>query len=65
MKASFLAVMLMPLAERGHHSTNSTVVVLENSQTETGFVKTNFLLMKGDNSIISFCLVLTFKSAEI
>ena len=27
---------------------NSTFLVLENSQTETGF-KTNFILMKGEN----------------
>ena len=34
------------------------------SQTETGF-KTNFLPMKGENSITSFCVVLTFKWAKI
>ena len=36
----------------------------KHSQTETGF-KTNFLPMKGENSIISCCVVLTFQSAEI
>ena len=57
-------VMLTPPVERGPHSANSTFVVLENSQTETGF-KTNFLPMKGENSITSHCVVLTFKSVEI
>ena len=42
-----------------------TFVVLEkHSQSETGF-KTNFLPMKGENSITSYCVVLKFKSAKI
>ena len=36
----------------------------KHSQTETSF-KTNFLLMKGENSITSYCIVLMFKLAEI
>ena len=36
----------------------------KHSQTEIGF-KTNVLLMKGENSTTSFCIVLTFKSMEI
>ena len=36
----------------------------KHSQTETGF-KTNSLPMKGQNSITSYCMVLTFKSAKI
>ena len=35
----------------------------KHSQTETSF-KTNFLPMKGENSITSYCVVLTFKSVE-
>ena len=50
--------------ERGPCSTNSAFVVLENSQTETGF-KTNFLPMKGENSITAYCIVLMFKQAKI
>ena len=36
----------------------------KHSQTETSF-KTNILLMKGDNSVTSYCVVLMFKLAEI
>ena len=36
----------------------------KHSQTETG-LKTNFLLMKGENSTASYCLVLTFKLVKI
>ena len=36
----------------------------KHNQTETDF-KTNFLLMKGENFITSYCIVLTFKSAKI
>ena len=36
----------------------------KHSQTETGF-KTNFLPVKGENSIFTYCVVFTFKSAEI
>ena len=39
---------------------NSTFVVLENSQ-----LKINFLLMKGENFITSYCIVLSFKLAKI
>ena len=35
----------------------------KHSQTETSF-KRNFLLMKGQNSITSYCIVLTFKLAK-
>ena len=59
----FLAVVLLPPAERGPCSANSTSVVLENSQTETGFT-TNFLPMKGENLITSYGVVLTFRSAK-
>ena len=36
----------------------------KHSQTETGF-KTNSLLMKGENSITSYCFALTFKLAKV
>ena len=36
----------------------------KHSQTETGF-KTNFLAMKGENSITSHSIVLTFKLVKI
>ena len=36
----------------------------KHSQTETGF-KTNFLPMKGENSITSYCIALIFKLAKI
>ena len=55
-----MAVLTLP-AERGRRSVNSAFVVLKkHSQTETGF-KTNFLLMKEENSITSYCVVLMFK----
>ena len=58
-------VVLTPPMERGPRSMNSTFVVLENTaKTETGF-KTNFLLMKNENSITSYCVVLMFKSSKI
>ena len=61
----FLSFVVTPPMERGPHSTNSTVVVLENTaKTETGF-KTNFLLMKNENSITSYYVVLMVKSAKI
>ena len=44
---------------------NSTFVVLKNTaQTERSF-KTNYLLMKGENSITHCCIVLTYKSVKI
>ena len=36
----------------------------KHSQTETGF-KTNFLPMKGENSISSYCIVLMFRLVKI
>ena len=36
----------------------------KHSQTETGF-KTNFLLIKGQHSNTSYCILLMFKSAEM
>ena len=36
----------------------------KHSQTETGF-KRNFLPIKGENPITSYCIVLTFKSAKM
>ena len=51
--------------EQGNHSVNFAFVVLENvAKLKTGF-KTNFHLMKGENSIISYCIVLMFKSAKV
>ena len=59
-----MVVLKLP-EERGPRSTNSTFVVLgKHSQTETGF-KTNFLPMKGENSITFYCIVLALKSAKI
>ena len=44
---------------------NEALVLLgKYSETETGF-KENFLAMKGENSITSYCVVVTFKSAKI
>ena len=57
--------LLTPPAERGPPSRNSASVLLEkHSQTETGF-KTNCLPVNGENSVNSYCVVLTFKSAKI
>ena len=53
----------MPPTEQGPHPTHSTFVVLEN-KTETSF-KMNFLPMKGENPITSYCVVLMFKSAKM
>ena len=36
----------------------------EHSQTEISF-KTNFLVMKGENSMTSYCVIMTFKCAKI
>ena len=36
----------------------------KHSQTETGF-KTNVVVMKGENSITSYCIVLTFKMVKV
>ena len=62
--------LLLSTRERGprssqlcsHHSWNKGLGKL--SQTETGF-KMNFLPMKGENAITSYCTVLTFKSVKI
>ena len=47
-------------AEQGPRSMNTTFVVLENSQFQTSS-KMNCLLMKGENSITSDCVVWTVK----
>ena len=59
-----MAVLTSPV-ERGPHSGNSTFGVLEkHSHTETTF-KMNGLLIKGENSNTSYCIVLMFKSAKM
>ena len=56
-----LAVVLTRPEKQGPHSAGSTFVLLKN----TASFKTDFLPMKGENSITSYCAVLTFKSAKI
>ena len=61
----FLVVKHTRPMERGPCSTNSTLVVFENTAKLKPNFKMNFLPMKGESSITSCCIVLMFKSAKI
>ena len=61
----FLMVVHTLSAKRGPRFRQLYLCCLgKHSETETGF-KTHFLPMKGENSIVSYYIVLMFKSVEI